>query len=372
MIRTVAALMVLLCSTALAGPVSVSDVDGDDKGWFYNRPGVTLAEAAADWQACQDFAVAMTGTRPTGYGAGLFTDVLDAIEDVGQGRAFADDCMTALGYRRFDTHDPDIRAFETRVHSMTEAEQLALVSDEAPPEGTLARSWSNTLWTRDPSDELSLERRLPRRPFAPVGATANSEYVEPLDPHQPISLAADQALVLITLGWDSPSHSRPGINFARVNETSGLPDAVPWGRSGRPTWVSIQADVGRRARGAGAPWTTHLAYVVPAGTYALMDAAASAGVFQLCLGTIAFTVEPGAVLDLGEVMIRPGSQESGTPFSLRFARPNLESDRALLAGAPDLAARLAAVQYRDEFTIACVPGYFPPYGIDLPGAGSSE
>lgn len=152
------------------------------------------------------------------------------------------------------------------------------------------------------------------------------------------------------------------------------------GRAARPTWVSLQVDVDRRRRGAVAPWTTQQIFVAPAGTYALRDAAAEVdgwavvAAVQFCLGTVAFHAEPGSVLDLGEITIRPGPHRvegaPPAPFSIRIAPPNIESDRALLARAPELAARLTTAQYRNGLTHACMPQgrYFPPYGFDLPGA----
>jgi hypothetical protein len=135
----------VVASPAAAGPLTASVLDSDDLAWFYNRPAVTVAEIGADQNACRGFAAMMLGAgapQPGPYG--LAGDVMGAIASAGLNVAYVDDCMMSKGYRRFDIAGTRLRDFQTRFQALPAEQQLAYFSAEAPPEGVLARHWSNT------------------------------------------------------------------------------------------------------------------------------------------------------------------------------------------------------------------------------------
>jgi hypothetical protein len=102
---------------------------------------------------------------------------------------------------------------------------------------------------------------------------------------------------------------------------------------------------------------TSFVFVAPAGHYALSQAEIGIDI-QFCFGTIGFDVAPGAVVDLGQIVLHQdarGATETAPParFGLRVNPPDIERARAALARAPELAARLETVTYRNGDRHAC-------------------
>jgi hypothetical protein len=360
--------LAVVSGDAFAGPIAFNALDTDDMAWFYNKPEITLEQLRADTQACGTFAnVVMNqgGGTPSG---GLTGSVLFALNAGAPTRALLDHCMIARGYRRFNTADRNMRTFVTRYEAMSDAERLALASNETPPEGTLARAWANDYWIPEPASETTpryVEMRPGFQEFAPFSLQA-------VDLNAPIAVGADQALVILSLQAVGPTRGGV-IQFTRDNPETGAADRVRMGQSGNRRWPMISATL--RERDASAE-PTYFAFLAPAGFYAHSSAQARGTVSsQLCMGTIAFTAAPNAVLFLGNFVIERGSERTRMPYSdgfgVRVEMTDLTNVRQQLAASPDLAARLENADYRNGFVRQCVYGtpigISPVHGFDIPG-----
>jgi len=374
------ALAFVMAGSAVAGPLAPNALDGDDNGCFYNRPGTGVAEARADLQYCRMFGNSMT-PRSTGAGAayglvGALVEVAVA-EAMAQGpvRAHTDDCMISLGYRRFSTSDTSIQAFTERFDRMDQATQDAYAGAETPPEGTLAREWTNSYWLAADGDAPASAESRSVRPV--MGTATQVQMNRGVEAEDPIAPGPQDAVFVVTLRYASDGRERPSLAFSRDQIDTGMPHMAPIGRNNRMRWPVLEARMDRPARNATGPRAQQFVFVAPAGSYTFSAAASGTATTQFCLGTIAFTAAPGEVLDLGEFVIEPGQHiaiASAPPalFGLRLNAPNIEADRAVLARAPDLAARLQPATFVNGVARGCQVSGAPLYGFDLPGAARHQ
>ncbi len=366
----------VLLSSAAAGPLPKDALDSDSMAWFYNRVGATVGEASADKQACHQFAENMTaGTTGAGASQGLLgvlvESVVDSIRDAGPKAAYVDDCMIARGYRRFVVGGR-MDDFIARTLSLSPEERGAYVGSEAPPEGRLARTWANSYWIGaedEPAPPANRRVEAIALPFA-----APTHRIRMVRADDPTVAGPNDAVLVLSLRREGPGNSGSYIVFTRDNPETGLPARTTVGSSQRLRWPMFQPQYARPdASGA-----SHFVYIVPAGTYALANSFAGPFMLtQFCLGTVAFTAEPGAVLHLGEYVIRaergePSELAPPARLGIRINEPDLDAGRALLARAPEIAARLQGATYTNGFRHACqpYPGVaLPVYGIDNPNLG---
>lgn len=354
--------IVALCAWIAAGaasaqPLALNGLDGGDKGWFYNRSGATASEAATDLAECRLFANQMRNP-PNAFvpQRGLVVELMAAALTAGFPHVYADDCMLARGYRRYDTENENIAAFQGRFAGMDEFAQTALAGAQQPVPGEPARAWDNSLWLPAESDPVVIraERRLLVAPG--TGINPNPLQVQPLGDAAAVNLGDDHALLVVTLSASGFDRGRPTVVFARDND-QGFPDRVGAQRARRWPLVSVAL------RRADSDMRFTRMFIVPAGRYALSGVNGT----QLCLGTIMFQAMPGDVLHLGDITMRAGGS-SVAPFQLRIDSPDMAAARALLTRAPELAPRLRAVDYFNGFIHACQPPGWVSYGFDLPGA----
>lgn len=363
-----------LASTASAGPIVFNSIDSDDEAWFYNKPGITLAQLDQDFSDCQSFGQAMQSGDGAAYtGHGIAGALIVAANSAAPIRAFADNCMIARGYRRFRPAEHNQHAFLRRYQTLDEAHRLALASEETPPEGTISRAWDNgylvdaATHAQQPLPRPPLDMRIRDRTYFPV------ENLEQAALSAPISLGPDQALLIMTLRSGSADAPRGGvIEFSRHVRETGMPSPF----ATRPGGHRMRLPVAQAAlAGADVGDEQHVfAWIVPAGYYAL-SGIWSVGGFRtsMCMGTPAFNAEPGAVLYLGDYAITRGGANMPIIFGMpganvSFAAGNLDEARVRLSASPDLAGRLALADYQNGFVRACPwEAIFAQYGLDLPG-----
>jgi hypothetical protein len=362
-------LALLMASGPAAGPLRFDALNHEQKGWFYNRPNVTLEGAAQDIAACRQFASAMIAETQNVRIVPVWIGT-----DARRYHVMVDTCMIGRGYRRYDTTDSSLAEFETRFGLMNAADRSALIGEEAPIEGTLARQWANSLWLHRSGDDLAPSPRPPVAAWATL-ATSSSQFPirRPLREGASVALRDGEALLLITLRLDVD----PGMP-AYLTRQAGYVSFVRESDSERPSWLHFSAE-GRPGREQDPyPRTTTRKFVVPAGTYALSAAGAVVGpglehsAPGFCIGTVALRAEAGSILDLGEWVVRPVAQAQSdvapaARFGLRVNMRSVEEGRALMSGYPDLAARLAPAVYYNGYAAPCLQ-ITDMYGFDIPGA----
>lgn len=377
----VCAAMLFGAGGASAGPIDRDSLDTDSKAWFYNRPGSTQAQALADLESCLAFGRRMT-PKASGGGSGVLGVVLDvaltSAMTAGPVRAISDDCMIGMGYRRFETRDRNMDAFIARFSAMDAATRAAMMGAETPPEGVLARQWENTYWIRteaDPPAQIRPDMKSPQPlvyvPPTPVRALASTA---------PIAPGPNDAVIMVAIRHETDGDARPSVVFTRDDPATGQPAAAAMGSNVRQRWVNRWATFEVRAEklpaGAAPGSRTRQLFVVPAGTYGLDKVTIGFSVSRFCYGTVAFTAAPGAVVDLGEIVLRTGSNDvypyaTQAPVQLRINRPNIDANRGMLARAPELAARLEPAAFKNGLPHTCpVLGseIVSMYGFDIPGA----
>lgn len=371
--------MALGVTAASAAPLPPNSLDTDEKAWFYNRPGATHAEALADLEACLAFGSA---AAPRASGAGAAYGLIGALVGVvvaemmskGPARAISDDCMISLGYRRYDTTDENMAAFTARFTRMDADARAALMGGETPPDGVLARQWVNSYWLRKDGDapEQAFRGRVGRpMPMKFVPST----NIKPVETGAAIAPKPNEAVVVATIRYEGEGNVRPLLSFTRDNRQTGQADPTPIGPRQHSRWAVFNV---RAAKPSDVPagGATRQVFVIPSGFYGLASASAGLAYSNFCLGTVGFEAAPGAVIDLGEIVVRRGSGEVNplaptSAFQLRIGAGNAEASRASLARAPDLAARLAPVALHNGFSRGCtIMGTVAPiaYGFDVPGA----
>ena len=364
MIRKAWFSLLLACAVvtpAAAGPLTASVLDSDDLAWFYNRPGVTVEEIGADQNACRGFAAMMLGAGAPSPGPyGLAGDVIGAIASAGLSVAYVDDCMMSKGYRRFDIADTRLRDFQTRFQALPAEQQLAYFSAETPPEGVLARRWSNTYWLPREGDAAIqgarnfLPRAMTRDEFNRVSQPG---WVRPAEANA--TPAAGEVLLVFTLR-SSGGNARFGLDRRTPDGEQAFT-----GRPNRANWPGIEPRI-EDAQGPQA-----FVFAVPAGIYSLLYASTTRyNATTFCYGTIAIEAAAGQVIDLGDITIERGGEvvdplAPAPTIRMRIDQPPVTAERTALFGAR--AANAQAAAYRNAFPRKCQL-FTRGYGFELPGA----
>lgn len=339
----------------LAGAAEARPPNPREAAWFYNRPGVEFSQFEADSSACAQFGAQMVGGG-AGQNHGLVGLAITGALAGGNALSFADECMIARGYRRFDIPGEALRAFGERFAAMTVEQRLALVSGETPSEGMLARHASNIHWIAregEPAAELvaiaPASDRLVFRGWYP--RPAQGTRIDP-GPEDAVIIAAIR----------STTGDLAVAQFTRVDPQTGLPALVE-ARGGERQVSFNFATRSREAR--------PMAYVARAGTYALVNL----DMLQLCLGTIAFTVEPGGVVDLGIIEVNEEPTARGDPFGpvpmrqVRIDAAGAENAHTMLSHAPDLASRAEPASFFNGVQYPCNNAFpWAVVGVVMPGA----
>lgn len=364
----VAACAFFVVTTAPASAqLSPSALDSDDMAWFYNREGESPERIAADHQECLNFGSGMYGGGYVDPRYGLVGEALMPIVSAGPTVAYADDCMMAKGYRRFNVPGMRLRQFQERLQAATSEVLAAYVGASEPPEGVLSRVWVNTYWL--PAGDESAPGPEPRR-FTPRAMTLGDDHswnprqtiIRPLREDADIALDGDQALIVMTVR----STTGAGLRFERSDPATGGAGIVTEGRRQRWPWFDIRA-------GADDTSPKRVMGLVPAGTYSLAAAWTWrwANGTEFCLGTVAVQIEAGEIVDLGDFSLDRGAEVSALSTSphvrLRIDQPDLDAARLALLGGTPLAERMRAARYFNRFPRQCRL-ISRSYGFDLPGA----
>jgi hypothetical protein len=352
-----------LCAAVPASAqVSPSELDSDDMAWFYNREGATAEQAAGALRECASFGnrMALVGqSDPQQYG--LTGMGLMAIVSAGPRVAYADDCMMARGYRRFNVAGVGLRRFQERLQQSSPEVLNAYAGAATPPEGVPARVWVNSYWLpaagkADPTPEA--------RDFAPYAATLQevgwreTRTIRALDDDAQAAIGSNQALVVATVR----STTGAGLRFDRAEPDTGMLSIVD------RKWLSFEVRTTNNDTGV-----KRVAYVVPAGTYALGAAWTWrwANGSEFCLGTVAVQVEAGQVVDLGEFALdRAGPALALTTeprARLRIDQPAPDGARVGLFSNWLSGRELTQARYFNQFPRHCRLNT-RSYGFDMPGA----
>lgn len=358
----------LVWSATASAQLQAGALDPDDMAWFYNQLGADPQMAANDQAECVTFGARMFGsTRTQASPYGLTGEAMLAMISPGPTLAYADDCMMAKGYRRFDVAGAEQRVFQQRLQASGAEAQAAYVGAVTPPEGVLARQWVNTHWLSREGEPVASGEAPRFTPQAPSVEVANDwggrfRAVRPLEEGGDIALSGDQALVLISLR--SPTGA--GARFERSDPATGGAGLVGTDRQGR--WPYFDARVGDDETGV-----TPRLFVIPAGTYALAAAWTWrwANGTEFCMGTAVFRIEPGEVVDLGEFTFdrAPEVSELAPAPHVRFRIDQPAQDAARIALIPSsrLAQQMRQAEYMNAFPRQCRL-FSRSYGFELPGA----
>lgn len=374
---TIAALIsVLAVNHASGGPIHPRDLDPDEIAWFYNRPGATPERVASDATECAAFGRRLFGpptANPDAAMTGIVPAIMLGIVTAGPVVAYLDDCMIAKGYRRFNVAGSTQRHFSERASAMPAETQAMLAGADTPPEGRLARQWSNTYWfAADGETTIAPLRERAHRSASPQFLTRDAKlFIEPLAEGADVAPGPNDAVLVMTfrsIGRDQ------GKIYLAHDLDDGEPDPIRVGRHDR--WPTLVAEPGRRQ--ANASGEARLVFVAPAGTYALSGVGQGYYIRStfFCYETIAFTAHAGDVVHMGAYTVE--TEPSGThPLAptprqrLRIDLPPLDGARDDLAQSPDLAARMKLADYVNNFPHACPETVgIAAYGLDMPGSPS--
>lgn len=272
------------CSLAYADPQLPNPTT---HAWFYNNASASVAQFETDIEQCEVFGA----ERATGSGAhqpwGLTGAVVLAMIESGSPATFADDCMMAKGYARYDVSGETLDQFHTRYAAMSDEEKGRWISGAVPPAGVLSRHPSNTNWLAAPNDSAA-----ELRPVTPATYTGRiGRFSRPRSDFGDLALAPGQVLLIGSIG--SLNGDLAVVTLTRVDPSTGRPD---------PLEDQRRIVFGTRSR---EPVT--MGIVVEAGTYALTNS----DMTEFCLGTIAFDAAAGAVIDLGLITVDEEPTASG-------------------------------------------------------------
>ena len=363
------ALSALSGGTAAAGPIDTATFSTGQFAWFYNRPGVAVADMEADLEACGQFGTRLASrfiSVSTGAVASMAEDwAADYLAVM-----YVDECMMSLGYRRFNIRDESPPSFRRRFQEMPPEMQSPYIGAETPPEGELARRWVNSYWLPAEGEQTGSDTRrfMPRAPRASA-LRSKARFVRSRAISGPLTLNPGEAVVVMSLR--SPSGVGAYVQFERQDPETG--EAGLLYVDNRARWPGFEARVPFSQTHA-----SRFAFIVPEGVYVLGQVqVGSEGATSFCLGTAAFQVQAGDVVDLGDYVVQRWSRrvDQHTPapnVRMRIDQPEITAERALtLIGAQAQATPIPA-RYFNRFPRVC-PGHFLPgahhiYGFEIPGA----
>jgi hypothetical protein len=137
------------------------------------------------------------------------------------------------------------------------------------------------------------------------------EELAPIAVGKPIQPGPDEAVVVFTVRREGEGKKRAGFSFYRYDPLTGQLAPVPVGKKKQVRQIYLGADSYRpKTAGAQSEPRTYI-FILPAGTYGLNYLGIERDInylTELCMGTIAFTAEPGAVLHLGDWSIEIGDK----------------------------------------------------------------
>jgi hypothetical protein len=372
-------LLALLVTPKAAWSAATPDpLDPERNAWFYNRGDATVAGVDQDVSDCLAFGATLRGSpMERGPLASLGNSIINSAivgsrSDLWTTR-FTDACMISRNYRRFEIAAEPLAHFHARFAAMPPAQQLALITADAPTEGVLARQWENGYWLGDNNGETNARAISLPKPDVP-GFFFNSS-VRPIAGGAPIEASAENSVVTVSYSQQEPRHPRAGVVFARIDPATGL--GMPRERTadGRP-----QLDAFELAETHQFPNGARRVFVLPAGVYAIAYVGGDR-LESLCLRTIAFSAPARGAVDLGDVTTDATGavMQDGHHIGVRLkiVPGDLSEAQRSLSSRPDLVSKLQPAAWRNDATAPCVPWipHLPPpepYGVDLPGAAPLE
>lgn len=134
----------LFAAAGLAMPLAAADIDRDH-GSFYNRPGATAADLAADAARCKAIAEgADSQVTAVGVLAGGIGGILGGLIAGGRlKRTNIENCLLIRGWRLYALTKAEAPAWKALPPAAREAELATLVGAETPARGGLRRVWRN-------------------------------------------------------------------------------------------------------------------------------------------------------------------------------------------------------------------------------------
>lgn len=358
-VLAICALAVLVQSSAYAQDAPIPDPA--ETALFYNRPGVTAAERDRVEAACREFAVEML-PRPTGPGEyGLVGAVITAVAQSRfeasferQSQEYVDDCMIAQGYRRFQVAATSAERLQQRLSDRDASTQDEWAGGTSPPEGVLARAFTNSNWLPGPGDAAiaGMESVAPPQALAMTYSFGVGLPYRGQNPREEISLEPTDAALVASITTTAPGD----FSIALMAVDDANQPAISLGRRAR----FFLAGHGNQ--------TTTRAFVVPAGRYVIVGVSYErlprfTG-RQFCLRTATFTLRAGETQYLGDFVMEIPDDREPDQFAgrrqgafqaprFRINQAGLEVARAALSRAPQLASTLVPVSWSNGASFPC-------------------
>lgn len=373
-----------------AGGAEAASLTGSSPGYHYFwKSGATMeahdsavVDCAVRLRAMANGSDAMTSiSAATGGGlaGALIGGVIDSNENRQGDAANMEGCMAIKGWSVIGLGDAEGEALRSLDEPASIHRHLTPLVEAAEPPGAVLRGpFANELaegaFVIDAAKDLDKQSLSIRatKPAAEAAIDAAGK-LSPPKPALPKGVKPPKAIKGLK------SEELAGADPAKAYVVFRLTGA---GRAidGASATLSRLADDGSEVVHDGAPTTAYLGYVrgrrfqrvedaagkhndhvveIPPGLWKLATLSQSIYDADLCFGAPAFEIAAGETVFLGALAL----SEAG---GYRLDASDLETARAILAAAPQIAARAAAPSWTNGFTSDCFGSY--AYAYEIPGA----
>jgi|GEM_PF-4810545 len=360
----------MVYNQAIAGPFLPQEMSGKSRGWFFNKPNISLDEYDSDLEYCHGLALKSHEKAKDATDGGLMLDIVEGLAGSKTQNADTANCMAEKNYRLFELPDTDLKQVYKKLEAMNAATRKQYVSSATPPKGQLIEARQNGMLDETKTTVRAAGHLAPSDPEQTYHSNIKYGFVysfikKKLSPRpftEPVSLLPGKATIVAKLSFDGEVKTKrqyPGLLFFKHNpETSH----VMMNKS-RPISFRIAHYKDEEA----SLINSHQIFQIEPGQYILWALISKENIEKrrttgFCISSLAIQVEAGETLNMGHWHI----DNEGL---LSVTQDNLSEAGSALTGFGDASSQLQNAKYYNGAQTTCssiVAGTMPNYYIRLP------
>lgn len=366
-----AAFSLFVSNQAFAGPFTPKEMSGKDRGWFFNKPNVSLDQYDADLEYCHRLALKAHEKATDATDGGLVLALVESLSGSKTHNADTANCMAERNYRLFELSDTKQKDVYSKINSMDAATRKQYVSSDTPPEGQLIGYRHNGLLDEEKTTVRAAGRLAPSDPEQVYHSNIKFGLVysfikKKLSPRpftEPANLSPDKATIVAKLSFDGEIDTKrqyPGLLFFKHDPKSSR---VVMNKN-RPVSFRIAH---YKEEEQDSLINSHQIFQVDPGQYILFAMITKENVDKrrttgFCISSLAIKVQAGETLNMGHWHI-------DAEGLLSVTQDNLGDAKSSLAGFGDTSSQIKNTKYYNGAQATCssiVGGSLPNYYIRLP------
>ena len=365
------ALGLFVCNQAFAGPFTPKEMNGKDRGWFFNKPKVSLEQFDSDIEYCHGLALKSHEKATNGTDGGLMLDVLEDLTGSRTQNADTANCMAEKNYRLFELANTKLKDVYEKFETMDAATRKQYLSSDIPPEGQRIEYRPNGMLNEEKTTVRAAGRLAPSDPDQTYHGNIKYGFVysfikKKLSPRllsEPANLSPEKTTIVARLSFDGEIKTKrqyPGLLFFKHDPDTS---EVIMNRK-RPISFRIAH---YKDEEEASLINSHQIFQIEPGQYILWALITKEHVEKrrttgFCISSLAVKVAAGETLNMGHWHIDGDGLLSVT-------QDNMGEAKSALSNFGDASGQIKNAKYYNGAQTTCssiVGGTMPNYYIQLP------